>query len=267
MNPVLFFRKIIYLIAYFIDKVLGNANQVVVIALHSFDEDNWRFSIPFSKLDKILNSFISHGYTFITLSDLKEMDFSNSTGKKILITIDDGYKNNIRAVSIFKKYEIKPALSIISGAPDRNELDNNLELLSKEDIVYLKGQGWDIGSHSKTHANFSKLTEMESKDEVEESMNYISSVIGEKPSFFSYPKGNVLQFQKELIKKAGYEIAFSMNDSLVDQSTDLFMFPRVGLDASHSVFEATWAVSPSSIKFRSFVKNMLSKNLIERYIK
>lgn len=250
-----------------LDGLKVEKNQLVVIALHSFEDEGWRFSISLSKIDKILNNFVSKGYKFVKLGDLLNSDLSSFRGKNLAVSIDDGYKDNIKAVSLFRKYGIAPMLSVIVGNPDRKELENDLEMLSKEDLVYLRDQGWDIGSHGMTHSDFSKLSESESSFEIKDSFEALHRTMGFEPLFFSYPKGNVTHSQRDLVKQSGYKIAFGMNDQLVDQNVNTYMFPRVGLDSSHGVDESVWAVSPTTIKLRKFIKENVSKKLIERSIK
>lgn len=265
-----FVRKLLYWLLSLSNKVVPIGNQVVVLALHSFSDSGWRFSIPLSKIDAMFNEYTNCGYSFINMEEFSDIIKSGKrlTGKKVLVTIDDGYKDNLKVVSVMRKYKISPIL-FVTADPERSnraELGNSLELLNFQDIKYLKEEGWSIGCHSMTHTNITGSSDSQLSDEVVRSKARLEEVLGEEIKYFSYPKGNS-EGLCELVKSAGYELAFGMNDELLPGNVNLFEIPRVGLDGSHGVWESVWAASPNSIQFRMLVKKLLSKGLIERLLK
>jgi peptidoglycan/xylan/chitin deacetylase (PgdA/CDA1 family) len=76
-----------------------------------------------------------------------------------------------------------------SGKPDRGIPE--LPLLSWASLGRLAGQGVEIGAHTRTHANVSRLTGSQLRDEVVGSADRIQREIGEAPSSFAYPYGAI----------------------------------------------------------------------------
>ncbi len=71
-------------------------------------------------LESYINALIDQDYSFISLDQLHSLLASNKDfGKKIVFTLDDGYKDNYEvAYPIFKKYQIPFTVYITSALPD-----------------------------------------------------------------------------------------------------------------------------------------------------
>ena len=255
-------RKIIYKSLSKLDGILGVQSKVIVLCYHSFrPESAWRFSVTISELEKQLK-YLSEHYEFISMEDLQgylEEDKPLPV-HSVLISLDDGYKDNLDVVELFDKYKLKPLMFVLSDPlrVNRKEMENDLELLSEDDIKLLGTKDWDIGSHGHTHSNLLAIDLNMAKDE-------ISNPLALKA--FSYPKGRYNKQIIELVKAAGYKLAFSMDDGYINNSTNRYAIPRIGVDSSHTLDEFIASISPSVIFFRSLIKFLFPVTLIERIIK
>lgn len=271
-TPSLIVRKIVYGLCFIFDEIFNRSkNHIVVIALHSFSTATWKYSIPMPKFEKIVQKLIANKYNFIKLKEFENVinQKTKIKGKYVLITIDDGYQDNLELVRIAEKYKIQPILFIITSRNSVNtkELGTSLPLLTENDVVGLFNKGWVVGSHGLTHSNLCFLDEASLSDELIKSRRYIEHLTSSSCACFSYPKGNTSAKIQEHVKKSGYSMAFGMNDSLINCfKFSKFEIPRVGLDSTHGVWEAICAISPTAIIIRGIVKNVFSKSLIERYI-
>ncbi len=244
-------RDLIYQLA---SKLTTNfSNRFTVLCYHAFDNSNWRFSVSLKQLENQLKIIKSQG-EFISVKDLSAK-WNKSVKNQFLITIDDGYTNVLSAVKVFEKYGVKPLLFVIADSKnvDRKELANNKELLTITEVKSLIKKGWTIGCHSLTHADFANLPEDKLVAEIINSKNVLEKKLGIKIEYFAYPKGAYTQSIVDAVKKAGYKMAFTMDDSQIITTTDKLRIPRVGVDQTHkNHFENIY--STGSIMFRQAVK-------------
>ena len=99
-----------------------------------------------------------------------------------------------------------------------------------EELRFLAGQGWGIGSHSRRHPILSRLPEDEAVAEVVESKARLEAEIGRPVTAFAYPNGKAADFTPDLkaaIAKAGYRVALTTIFGVNQASTDPFELRRV----------------------------------------
>lgn len=264
-------RNTIYWILYIIDKIFHRKVKILVLCYHSFDaSEKWRFSIDLNTFRKQL-LYLKDNFTFITAQDLQDFLNNKTTLPKhsVLITIDDGYHDNLRIVDILNEYNIKPVLFVLSEPNNANrvEIDNQLPFLSKDDLSKLKHEfNWEIGSHTNSHVNLTEVSIDDATQEIMQSKRNVIEKFGQC-EYFSYPKGRYNQDLIEIVKKSGYKLAFTMDDALISQKTNKLRIPRVGIDASHSIDDFKHSITISVILFRQLVKYLLPVNYIERIIR
>ncbi len=252
----IFARKSINVILYFFDSiVLRKRNNFVILCYHSFDNDSWRFSTKKSSLSAHISYLKDKGYTFISLADVKNALTKKDNGPYVLVTIDDGYKDALSVQKLFIKENIKPTLFVMSNTQvNRKELANNKKLLSVREMQTLSKSGWDIGSHSATHADLSSLSQDQLQVEVVTSKSVLEKKLRKKITAFAYPKGRYTDDTVKMLKKAGYSFGFTLDDYLMTKEHDFARIPRIGVDNSHGVFEFRTIFSPTVIWFRHTVK-------------
>lgn len=247
-------RKFIYTALFNIDTLLNRKARTIVLCYHSISNNShWRHSITKEMFISQLDYLRKH-FDFISPNDL-----FNNERRGALITLDDGYKDNLELKELFSEYGITPILFVIKDINNvkRGEIDNDIQFLSELDIETLKNAGWTIGSHTQTHPNLTSLNAEELGREVSNP---------EELKYFSYPKGNYNDITIAAIKTAGYDMAFTMDDGFVNSKTDAYKIPRIGVDASHDLNDFKASISPSVIAFRRVVKSLFPKYLIERTI-
>ena len=89
-------------------------------------------------------------------------------------------------------------------------LDYEKPYLDSKQLLELKSFGNEIGSHSKSHPDFSNLSYFEFKEEIYNSSHFIERIINEKINYFSYPFGRVSSsfFEKKYKQEVNPEILF-----------------------------------------------------------
>ncbi len=178
------------LLLIFTSPLQGAAQQQVPILIyHSIDEFKGSGSkelyVTPENFEKQMKYLKDNGYTLLTFERWNEIDKVN---KPIFITLDDGYKNNLNVLNVFRKLQdtaFQPAatLFVISDFVGRSTR------LSKTELKNLAGTGFfSIQSHTATHPDLTKAVDF--KYELEQSKKKIEKITGKPVIALAYPYGN-----------------------------------------------------------------------------
>lgn len=259
-------RRLIYRSLGFVDaRILKHANPVSVLTYHSVSNDGWRFSIDLKTLKKQI-AFLKKNYQFITLKTLEK--YINGqikiTKPSVVLTFDDGYSDVLLLKDYLKKQNIMPVLFLISDTKNVNvsEIGRRSRYLSKREIKGLMGAGWEIGCHSNTHADLSKLSAKELREEIVTAKKNLEKSLGIPIKYFAYPKGKYSKKAIAYVKAAKYKLGLTMDDGIIKENINVFTVPRIGIDRTHTFSEFKSAFSPANIKLRKIIKS----TFIGRYL-
>jgi peptidoglycan/xylan/chitin deacetylase (PgdA/CDA1 family) len=252
-----FIRRIIY-------RTLGllspsSAPQIVVFSYHTISDDA-RFGISKENFKAQINYIVEHLQP-LKLSDLaaflkgeKQIDKPS-----FVLTFDDGYQDNLEIAPFLKEKGINPAVFVLaeSNDIDRKQLANDKLMLTDDEILKLHEYGWEIGAHSATHADFTKLDEKKAEYEIKHAKQNLIQRLNIPIKYFSYPKGYYNEQIIKMVKESGYELALSMDDRVITDKTDKYKIPRIGVDSTHKFSEFKVLYNPAVISFRNFIKHKL----------
>ena len=137
-----------------------------------------------AELEEQLQYIAENGYQSITFEDL---DNIGAFSKPILLTFDDGYKDNYTILfPLLKKYGLKATIFVVTNTVWS---DNRL---SVEDITEMSASGLvSIQSHTKNHYMLTTLAEKKLLDELSLSKEYIEGLTGKPVIALCYPEGAV----------------------------------------------------------------------------
>lgn len=253
-------RKCIYNALFLVDRILGIKNELVILTYHSISKNKNFFNVTESDFKMQIKQIIKN-YNPISLKDLNNfLDRKNKIDNpSFLLTFDDGYRDVLKVKDFLNSLAIKPTIFVLSEPKKvrRDVLENNSQLLATKDIKQLIKLGWEIGSHSATHKLLTDLKDSELKEEVLESKITLEKSLSIKVKYFAYPKGRYSKEVLSLVKKADYKLALSMDDEIISKYSDKFKIPRVGVNGTHSLSEFKTLASPTVIKFRKLIKQIL----------
>lgn len=254
-------RRSAYLTIGTVNKMLPfYKTKIFILCYHGIGEDNWAFSVNKKTFEKQINYLKSQKIEFITLSDIEK--FLNGEKKitkpSVVITFDDGYKDILEVSNFLKKKNIKPTLFLLSNTKNANrkELANERPFLSKKEILYLKKNGWELGSHTATHSDMFGLNAQQIEKEVIESKRSLEKELGIQIPYIAYPKGRYTHQILNAVKKADYKLGVSMDDGFISKIINKYTIPRIGVDRTHSIAEFKTLFMPMNIKFRKALKNI-----------
>lgn len=151
--------------------------------------------------------------------------------KTVVITFDDGYKDNYTyALPILKKYRLPATAFIIVNEVGRQQQDR----LSWDEIKEMQLSGLiTIGSHCLGPEPLVKLpSDDKVKNEIFASKVALEEELGREVKTFSYPEGRFNGKIKALVKQAGYTGAVATNPGKKFPSNDPFALKRLRISST-----------------------------------
>lgn len=112
---------------------------------------------------------------------------------------DDGHIDDIRLADLLKKYSLPATLYI---SPYNREWKRD-ELLD-EDAICAMSKDFDIGAHTLTHPVLTNISLDEAEAEIKGSKIYLEDLLNKEIPVFCYPKGLFNTQIKQLVRKAGF---------------------------------------------------------------
>lgn len=222
-------------------------------------------------LEKHLKYFTKH-YNIITLSEYVESletdKYDQLPENSIILTFDDGHKNNYYLLPIIKRYNIRPTIYLTSEVvgtnkhfwwsklKDKSEISylksiknieknlillkkynyslnsdfsiNNREALSFEEISEMN-EFVDFQSHTNTHPILTQCNEEELLEELLLSKQKLEKLLNKSIIHLSYPNGNYNNDVIARTKTAGYHSARTTKCGLNSAKTDLCQLKILGV--------------------------------------
>jgi len=108
---------------------------------------------------------------------------------------------------------------------DEKKLCNEL-FMSKDEILYIKNQGFEIGNHTHEHFALDFQNEEQIKEDLQKSNKLLQDLIGSKPNIFSYPHGGANNAAKKILSDENFKYAVTIERSNVTENTDQLLIPR-----------------------------------------
>ena len=199
---------------------------VPILMYHSVDNKAGTFFVSPENFAKQMEYIKKNGYEVITLDELVRSikDKKHLKGNKVVITFDDGYKDNfINAYPVLKKYQFSATIFLITDF-----IDKNPAFLSWSEVRIMSKDKISFGGHTKTHFYLgSMLDEKNVFDELAGSKKAIEQQINTPADYFCYPGGGFNERVKSLVVQAGYKGACATNRGFADFNSDVYELKRI----------------------------------------
>jgi peptidoglycan/xylan/chitin deacetylase (PgdA/CDA1 family) len=127
------------------------------------------------------------------------------------LTFDDGYADfATTAVPILRDHGFTATVYVLAGRfGGSNEWDTGPRrtLIDRAQVLEVAAAGMEIGSHGLTHVRLPSISDRDLADEVTESRQVLSELLGEPVAGFAYPYGELGGREVEAVARAGYRYA------------------------------------------------------------
>ena len=176
------------------------------------------------------------GYTALSMAQLLKYIEANIPlpERSVHITFDDGFACVLdNAAPILNRHGFPATMFAVSdrigsyndwmtnrGFPKRT-------ILSIDGLHTLEDAGFTIGSHTRTHARLSEITDKEAKEEILSSKERLEDMLGKVVRYFAYPYGKFSQAIRDQVAAANYEAACSTRSGFNRPGDDPYLLRRI----------------------------------------
>lgn len=171
--------------------------------------------------EKHLKFFKDFGFQTLTFNDIHNFrtgfyDFKNFPKKPLILTFDDGYRDNYENASpLLKKYGFKAQLFLLADPKidhnkwDVNESEPSHEILSGEERKKWKNSAFEIGSHGFHHKKITEFNQEETLCELVDSKQSLEDEFHIPVRSYAFTYGIRNEYSEKLAEEAGYEYALN----------------------------------------------------------
>jgi peptidoglycan/xylan/chitin deacetylase (PgdA/CDA1 family) len=202
--------------------------DTLVLCYHAVGDAVNQLTVSPERLERQLRGLARRGYVPDLASNVVR---SEPSRRRVVVTFDDGYRSvRKQAAPVLRHLGVAATMFVTTefvgravGVAAGDSLDSTA--VSWDDLRALADEGWEIGSHTLTHPRLTALGAQEVRMEVCESKARIEAELGRPCSSFAYPWGLVDEHVEHAVRRAGYEVAFTVPRRMGLPLT--FQWPRV----------------------------------------
>jgi peptidoglycan/xylan/chitin deacetylase (PgdA/CDA1 family) len=198
------------------------------------DRRDPKYALPLAAFDAQMRLLARLGYRSLRLDELLRIHRSGEPPppKRVVITFDDGYQDNLAAVRSMKRHGFTGAIFLVTGeigghARWRFDQLGRVPMLSWGEVERLARDGIEFGAHSVTHPNLTALSKAEAQQEIEDAHWALRRALGAADYCFAYPHGLATAETKELVARAGHIAAFGTTRGLSTMHDDVMYLRRI----------------------------------------
>ncbi len=181
------------------------------------------------------------GYRGLSMSAALPYLRGEREGKVVVITLDDGYRDNLEcALPVLLHYGYTATCYVVSAAIgtdnhwDAQLLGTHKPLMNLNELCRWRDAGMEVGAHSRHHPRLPELDEAELNDEVEGSRCELEERLTVPVTQFCYPYGAAGLREREAARRAGFAAAVTVRRGRAQPGGDLFDLPRVMVGGHHA---------------------------------
>lgn len=196
--------------------------------------------ISIEAFEKLLKFLKYRGFHTVTFEDLLKVESGQQSlpARPIILTFDDGYKNNLtHALPLLKSYGMRAVLYLLADTDLKfNQWDTIKdssepveELLSKEERRDVVRSGvFEIGSHGLDHSSLREIEDQRAKDHIFRSKKLLEEELKTRIVSFAYPFGHFLPNHRKWVEEAGYAFAVATDTQFtIDQDPYQIFRPNI----------------------------------------
>ncbi|MBF0531859.1 MAG: polysaccharide deacetylase family protein [Candidatus Omnitrophica bacterium] len=163
---------------------------------------------------------------------------------KIIITFDDGYRDNFtNAFPVLRQWNLPASFFLATGMIDtgkkfaRYAANPERDMLNLKEIAEMADQGMTFGPHTQNHVHLTALSPEEQQREIHPSCDYIQEHIapGSRLNTFCYPYGEYNSATIEILRAARIRHALTVRPGKNTIDTPSYELRRVEISGIDSI--------------------------------
>ncbi len=218
----------------------GPGNVIVPILLYHWiavsPSDGPSYTSPYYVKPEVFDAEMKllhdWGYTTITLDMLLKAiaEGTELPPRPMLITFDDGHLNNYTtAFPIMQKYGFTGVLYVVGNYIGIDDY------LNADQIKEMAAAGWEVGSHSMSHADLTVLEPQRQRAEVVDSKDFLEKTLGVPISSIAYPFGLSNSGVIDYAHFAGYSAGMSLGFTYDQGVGNIFTLQRRDIKGTYDI--------------------------------
>ncbi len=196
------------------------------------DKLGFNLSVTPSDFGRQMDWLAENGYHPIDFGDLRAylLGHGSLPSKPIVLTFDDGYRDMYTtAFPILRAHHFKGVAYIVSG------FVNSPNNVSAEQVLEMDANGIEIGVHTVSHADLTRISAGDLHREVYDSKAGLEALLGHPVHDFCYPSGRFNAAVVGVVQAAGFETATTTEPGVVHSAGDRFTWTRVRVSGGESL--------------------------------
>jgi len=226
--------------------------RLPILTYHSFDESGSPISVAPATFRRHLARLHAAGYIALPLSEALERaggptrrQPAPARERVVALTFDDGYAAVYRyALPLLADYGWRATVFPVTDYLDRDNAWPGqpafvppARLLAWEELRELASLGWEVGAHSRTHPDLTRLDDRALTEEVIGAKAVLEHRLGQPVQAFAYPYGRCDRRVRAAVHTA-YRVACTTvmgvargtSDRYAIERLDMWYFSRAPLD-------------------------------------
>lgn len=196
------------------------------------------------------------GFTVVSIQDMLDMVSRGAVERNLAaLTFDDGYSDFYKnAYPVLKRHGYPSTVYVVSGLIGKdNEWDSRNEnhgkpLMDAKTIIELSRNKVEIGSHTKSHPELTRVSSAERLKEILESKRALENMLDHPVDAFCYPGGDRNEQVQEAVQKAGYRHAVTTQRGHIEKGYDPFALRRIPIKLITNPFSFLYKIHTNSEK-------------------
>ena len=226
----------------------GETERTLRVLMYHKVNDLWPnpTTIPTAVFEEQMALLGALGYVPVSLDAVRDHYVAGAPlpPRAVLITFDDGYRDNLEnALPVLKRHGYPAVLFVPIGFLDGDRplpheeslrlLGIRNETVGWDELTELEAGGIRIESHGIGHRPVSELEPDEATREIALSKLRLEERLGREVDAFAFVKGSLADYRPEhasLVQQAGYSLAFTSVSGANGPSSDRFRLRRYNIE-------------------------------------
>lgn len=221
-------------------------NTAVIVTFHRVQDTDRPegLTVPVPIFDAYCQFFKSH-FNVVSLRDLiVKLEQGSKLNRELAITFDDGYLDNFEnAAPVLERLGLPATFFIVTQWMGTNVVpwwDQQKGVrhpwMTWDHVRSLQQRGFELGAHTRTHADLGLVTEDEAVEEIVGARRELEQHVGTPIELFAYPYGrlaNLAEPNRHLVKGAGFRCCCSCFGGVIAPGMDPFHLRRVPISSRY----------------------------------